>query len=183
VACDLSFEGPVARVRVRLQARVGDDDVFVREALIGSERQQELQADLTGIVQRAFGPAPVHVASVTFEQGSIEAVALIATTARFVIGAGDFLAGLRQIRDAMPDPIRRYVEDLLAPFLPDATVHSFGARLELLSGALDGLLVPETGSPAPAPATSSQVNADVIWATTGLIIVAGLIASFSVHFT
>src|SRR4051794_34477988 len=122
----MEIQGHLATVRVRARMRdvvaggspvpaagtAADPETRMLGALRENPREAEtLQHQLTAEVQRHLGSVDVVVSQVQFSAGSIEVLALIATTAKVVKELGDITGGLQTLRDAVPQRVRAWLTD------------------------------------------------------------------------
>jgi hypothetical protein len=70
---------------------------------------EELKGELAAEAIAAFRSADRTVTRLTFRPGSIEVVAVVATTAKVISDFGSIAAGLRALRDSVPGRVREWL--------------------------------------------------------------------------
>jgi hypothetical protein len=168
MASDLQVDGRLATLRVVLELIVPDDtDVVLAEA--GELQLEDLRAELSPLAAVAFGSQDVRVESVSREPGSFEATVLVATAGRVSLDANTFFAGLRNVKAAMPDVIRGYLQEHVFSPLGAEVV---AARLELESGALHATPAEAPGTPGPIASTAEGTNPVVVLLAAAVLVLA-----------
>jgi hypothetical protein len=158
MACDLEFEGPIVRLRIVLDViRTKSDGPPVAilptqiNQLVNEERRADFQEEMSGIVRRAFASSNVKVEMYDVEPGSVTLLLVIVAIGRLVIDAGGFLAGLREIKQAVPDRVSAFVQRLAGQ--PGEPAHAAvrDTRVEFAAGVLEGTVTQDTSAPKPSP--------------------------------
>jgi hypothetical protein len=169
MACELELDGTIATIKVEFAVRRRDGvEVSSSEFLetVVYYADDELREELAGIARRAF-TREVDVRPVSFSGGSV--IASVVLVGTIVIETGAFLAGLREIRQAVQGPIGRFIERRALRTGTQISAEPMDTNI-VIGGGLLNAGVKQPGQPAAATSDRSGRSAGTLGEPTIVIL-------------